>query len=205
MADAVQKQIETYLSKLREGLHGMKEADADEILRELRSHIADKARAEGEMTEASVEAALAALGSPGELAKEYRKEQVLTRMEASRSPMRILDGLFHWASLSVAGFFALLGSLLGYGFGLVFMLVAVLKPFHPNAAGLWKLIDKSGEVEFSVRLGFGPVPQNGQELLSWWIVPIGLGVGFVCLLLTTSFARWYVRLFRRSRTLPGSI
>ncbi len=204
MANGAQKRIDTYLVKLREGLRGMEEPEADEIVKELRSHIADKASAMGEMTESSIDAALVALGTPEGLAKEYMTEVLLARMEASRSPVGLLNGLVRWASLSVAGFFALVGSLLGYGFGLVCMLVAVLKPIHPNAAGLWKFIDNTGEPEFSLRLGFGPAPQNGHELLSWWIVPIGLGVGFVCLLLTTSFARWCVRQVHRSQTLPGS-
>ncbi len=201
MANEAQKRIDTFLANLRGGLRGLNEADADEILKELRSHIADKASATGEISEASVDSAIEALGSPRDLAKEYMTDEVLSRMEASRSPLRMLDGLFSWASLSVAGFFALVGSLAGYGFGLLCMLIAVLKPFHPQAAGLWKFLDKTGDTEFSLRLGFGPAPQNGQELLGWWIVPIGLGVGFVCLLLTTSFARWCVRQVRRSRTL----
>jgi hypothetical protein len=204
MTNAAQNRIDSYLKKLREGLPGMRPADADEIVKELHSHIADKASANGELSDAGVEAALAALGSPEELAKEYLKDDLLARMEASRSPVTILDGLFRWASLSKTGFFALLGTLVGYFFGFVCMLCAMLKPFHPNSAGLWKFLDKAGDPEFSLRLGFGPAPQNGQELLGWWIVPIGLGVGFICLLLTTSFARWCVQQFRRRQTLRRS-
>jgi hypothetical protein len=204
MANGAQNKIDSYLAKLKEGLRWMKETEANEIVRELQSQITETARASGELSEAGIDAALAAVGSPEELAKEYRTDELLTRMEANRSPMRMLDGLFQWASLSAAGFFALLGSLAGYCFGLVCMLIAILKPFHPHTAGLWKFLDKTGDPDFSLRLGFGPAPPDGHELLGWWMVPIGLGVGFVCLLMTTSFARWCVRQFHRTPALPRS-
>ena len=202
MANGAQNKIDSYLAKLREGLRGMITADADEILREMQSHITEKATVNGELNGTAVDTTLSGLGAPEALAKEYMTDELLARMEASRSPVRMLDGLFRWASLSVAGFFALVGSLAGYGFGLLCMLVAVLKPVHPQTAGLWKFLDKTGDPEFSLRLGFGPAPHNGHELLSWWIVPIGLAFGFVCLLLTTSFARWCVRQVRRQRAFP---
>ena len=136
MANGAQNKIDSYLAKLREGLRGMNAADADEILREMRSHITEKATVNGELTEDCVDTTLSGLGAPEVLAKEYMTDELLARMEASRSPVRMLDGLFRWASLSVAGFFALLGSLAGYSFGLVCMLCAMLKPFHPQTAGL---------------------------------------------------------------------
>ena len=89
------------------------------------------------MTAAGVDAALAALGSPEELASQYMTDNLLARAEVSRSPVQILRSLFRWASLSVAGFFVLLGSIVGYFLGAAFILVALLKPFHPHTAGLW--------------------------------------------------------------------
>src|SRR5208282_2268991 len=114
MPGDTQQRIEVYLGRLRQRLRGMNDEDAREIVAELRSHITDKAAASGEVTPAAVDAALAALGSPEELASQYLTDDVLARAEVSRSPLRILKSLFHWASLSVAGFFVLVGSLLGY-------------------------------------------------------------------------------------------
>jgi len=205
MAKDAQERIDSYLAELRRGLRGLGEANVSEIEKELRSHILERATVHGELTEAGVIAALAGLGAPELLAREYSTDELLTRLEGSRSPLRMLDGLFRWASLSLAGVFALLGSLAGYAFGLLCMLLALLKPLHPQTVGLWKFLDKTGDVEFSLRLGFSPAPQNGQELLSWWIVPIGLASGFICLLLTTSFARWCVRQFRRGKAPLRSI
>ena len=164
----------------------------------------DKVAASGEATDAGVDAALAALGSPEELAKEYMTQNLLARAEASRSPVRILESLFRWASLSAAGFFVLVGSMTGYFLGTVFLLVAALKPFHPQTAGLWLLRDSTGDPEISIRLGFGTVPAEGRDVLGWWIVPIGLLAGCAVLMLTTRFALWCARQYRRSHLLPRS-
>ena len=206
IAGDAQQKVEAYLGRLRQLLllRGMNAEDAREIIEELRSHLMDKVAASGEATDAGVDAALAALGSPEELAKEYMTQNLLARAEASRSPVRILESLFRWASLSAAGFFVLVGSMTGYFLGTVFLLVAALKPFHPQTAGLWLLRDSTGDPEISIRLGFGTVPAEGRDVLGWWIVPIGLLAGCAVLMLTTRFALWCARQYRRSHLLPRS-
>lgn len=199
--EASQK-VEAYLSRLRGRLRGLDDAEASEIVAELRSHILDKATAAGELSSASVDAALAALGSPDAIAGEYLTDNLLARAEVSRSPLQLLRGLWRWASLSVAGFLVLLGAVIGYFFGVVFILVAVAKLFHPRTAGLWIIPDGSGDYEMSFRLGFGDAPSGGRDLLGWWIVPIGWLAGCALILLTTSAAVWFVRKYRRSRDLP---
>jgi uncharacterized membrane protein len=201
-ADAHQK-IETYLARLRTRLRGINQQDAREIVEELRSHILDKASLSGEeVTTATVGATLAALGSPEELASEYTTDNLLARAEVSRSPLRIVESLFRWATLSLAGFFAFLASVVGYLLGVSFLLCAVLKPLHPQTAGLWILPDGAGDFMISLRLGFGSVPLAGREVLGWWIVPIGLVVGCGLVMLTTRFGLWCVRQYRKSRILP---
>jgi uncharacterized membrane protein len=205
-----QHRMEAYLGRLRRRLRGMHDDDAREIVEELRSHIRDKAAASGpagsppsgQMTAAAVEQALAALGSPEELASQYLTDDLLARAEVSRSPLRILESLFHWASLSVAGFLVLLGSMVGYFLGVVFILVAALKSFHPRTAGVWVIPSGAGDFEVSIRLGFGSAPLGGREVLGWWIVPLGLAAGCALVMLTTRFAIWCVRQYRKSRALP---
>ena len=204
MAGDTQQKVEAYLGRLRQLLRGMNAEDAREIIDELRSHLMDRVAATGEATDAGVDAALAALGSPEELANEYMTHNLLARAEASRSPVRILESLFRWASLSVAGFFVLVSSVMGYFLGTVFLLVAALKPFHPQTAGLWLLRGSAGDPEISIRLGFGTVPATGRDVLGWWIVPIGLLAGCAVLMLTTRFALWCARQYRRSHLLPQS-
>jgi hypothetical protein len=200
--DSPQQRIEAYLVKLRVRLRGLNDDDVCEIVQELRAHITDKATASGEVTAAAVDNALSALGPPEELASQYLTDALLSRAEISRSPVRILAGLFRWARLSIAGFFVMLGSLVGYFFGVVFVLCALLKPFHSETAGLWISRDSHNDLSFSIRLGFGNVPLNKQEVLGWWIIPIGLLVGCGLVMLTTRFALWCVRRYRQSRVLP---
>ncbi len=169
-------------------------------MEELRSHIVEKAAGSGEMTAAAVEAALAALGSPEDLASQYVTYELMARAEVSRSPVRVMESLFRWASVSVAGFLVLLGSIAGYWLGGAFLLCAALKPFHPRTAGLWTFSDSAG-VEVSLRLGFGSAPAGGRELLGWWIVPLGLLIGCGLVMLTTRFALWCARRYRASRVL----
>jgi len=210
MSGDAQRRIETYLSRLRQRLRGVNDRDAREIIEELRSHIMDKAaasgkvagEAHGELTPAAVDAALAGLGSPEELASQYITDDLLAQAEVSRSPVRILKSLFRWASLSVAGFFVLLGSIGGYFFGAVFVLVAVAKLFHPRTAGLWVFPNGSGDFEMSFRLGFGSTPAGGRDVLGWWIVPIGWLVGCGLVMLTTYIALWFVRQYRKSLVFP---
>ena len=199
--DAQQK-IEAYLSRLQQRLRGMNDADVSEIVEELRSHLTDKAATGGVVTAAGVEAAIARLGTPEELASQYTTDDLLARAEVSRSPFRILEGLFRWASLSVAGFFVLMGSLLGYFLGATLVLSALLKTIHPRTAGLWLLPGGPDDYELSLRMGFGPVPVGGRELLGWWIVPVGLFLGCGLVVLTTRFALWCVRQYRKSHSFP---
>jgi len=201
MSDAEHK-IDAFLKDVRSQLRGMGEEQSREIVAELRSHIVERASADGCLTDTSVDAALTTLGSAKELASEYIADELLARAEVQRSPFRLLDSLFGWASISVAGFFVTITSIIGYFLGAVFVLVAILKPLHPANAGLWALRDSTEDLELSVRLGFGTPPTNGHELLGWWIVPLGLVIGCALVVFTTRFALWCVRMYRRSRLLP---
>ncbi len=203
LTDDAQQKIDAYLAMLRKRLRGMDEKDVREIIEELRSHILDRASVNGEeVTATGVGATLGALGSPEQLAGEYLTDNLLAMAEVTRSPVRILEILFRWASLSVAGFFVLLGSIVGYFLGAAFILCALLKPVHPQTAGLWILAAGTDHPTISLRLGFGDAPPGGRELLGWWIVPIGLVMGCGLVMLTTRFGLWCVRQYRRSRILP---
>jgi Protein of unknown function (DUF1700) len=198
MALAALEKIESYLGKLRARLRGLGNEEVNDIIAELRSHILEKSRVNGELGARDVDAALERLGNPEDLASEYMTDAALARAEVSRSPIQILASLFRWASLSVAGFFVLVSSLVGYFLGAALILCAVLKPIHPQSAGLWSFHDSSGDLELSLRLGFGSAPAPGHDVLGWWIVPVGLVAGFGLVMLTTRFAIWCVRLYRKS-------
>lgn len=191
-ANVAQQRIDRYLREVRAGLHGLSDAQASEFVEELRSHIRDRAEAEGESTEAGVTAALDRLGRPEVLAAMYLAENIVARAEKSFSPWLIVKGIFRWAALSSAGLFVLLGSFVGYALAACFALSGLRKPFAPDRVGLWRI----GPDEVSLRLGFGS-PPSGTELLGWWIVPLGLLIGAGLLLLTTRFGLWSLRKFQR--------
>lgn len=190
-----QQAIDSYLKTLRKRLRGIAEEDARDIVEEIRSHILDKT-AGGDV----VEAVLAKLGSPEDLATQYVTDQLLTRAQASRSPALMLYSFVRWAMISVAGFWILQLSLLGYGLGGSLLLCALLKPIHPATAGLWRIPDGDA---LSLRLGFGSAPTGGQELLGWWMVPLGLIFGFALIFITFRLGVWFIRTFRPRRTLPA--
>jgi len=196
-----QKKIEEYLKEVRTHLRGLEKEQVAEIIAELRSHIVERAASAGDLTVDGVCAALEALGTPDDFAREYMKDEVLARVETSRSPWRLLDSLFGWTTVSAAGFLVLILTITGYFLGVVFLLVALLKPFHPATAGLWALRGTAADLELSVRMGFGNAPSNGQELLGWWIVPLGLLLGCGLIVLMTRLALWCVRTYRRARPL----
>ena len=130
-------------------------------MKELRSHILDKTEVAGEEgTVGNMRETLEALGSPEQLAAEYLTDNLLARAEVSRSPARILGVLFRWASLSIAGFLVFLSSIVGYFLAIVFVLCALLKPIHPQTAGLWIYSAGGEDSPLSLRLGFGSATQR---------------------------------------------
>jgi uncharacterized membrane protein len=202
MTNRNEQRIEAYLYRLRGSLHGFKNEDVNEIVDELRSHILEKiADSEQELpgiAETALDEALAGLGSPEQLAAQYAADNVLARTEATRSPLRILQSLFRWASLSTAGLFLFLTTLIGYLSGIVFILVAIAKVFHPHSAGLWSIPNGIDDHEYSFRLGFGTPPATGNDVLGWWIVPLGWMAGGGLVMLTTQVAIWFVRQYRKT-------
>jgi hypothetical protein len=184
--------LEDYLGDLRARLRGLSEAEVEDILAEMRSHVRESGAPGREPTEAEVTAVLARLGSPAELAAAYLADRLIQKAQRTRSPWRLLKGLSRWAALSAVGGFALCGVLVGYVLAASFFLAALVKPFRPDRTGLYSLGD-----ELSLRLGMSGSVPGGEELLGWWIVPLGLLLGGMAYGATVSFARWAIRRYRR--------
>ena len=213
------QKIDAYLKRVRKALRGMPSDDADEIIAELHSHILDRAAAGGgeaaaagrgeapvdggEAPVAGVDAAIHGLGSPESLASQYATEALMIRAQVSRSPVVLMQSLFRWAGLSAAGFFVCLGALVGYVLAAVLLLCALVKPFRPHTAGLWTSNGADG-LNLGFHLGFGASTPQGKEILGWWIIPIGLALGYGLFVWTTRCALWSVRQYRNSRELRRS-
>ena len=183
--------LEGYLAEIRKGLGRLPEAERAEIVAELRGHVLESAGADP--SESAVAAVLERLGAAEELAPQYARESLLVRAERGGSPWLLLRGLVRLATVSVAGFFAFLGLVFGYGLAVCLFLAAVRKPMTPERVGLWRV----GEDAVSLTLGWGE-PPVGREILGWWIVPIGLLAGGCGFWVTSWLGRWCVRRLRRS-------
>lgn len=194
----VQARIDSYLINLRRSLGNLPAEEVQEILREIRGHILERAEASGELTEERMVLILKALGRPEDIAPLYQAEALVSRARASLSPLLILRGALRWAMVSLLGFLSFLVALFGYAMGFGFFLTAVLKPFLPDRVGLWWGPDNYG-------LGTRDSASPATELLGWWIVPVGLLAGTVLVILTTRLLRFLLRFakFGRPTTAAG--
>ena len=56
-------------------------------------------------------------------------------------------------------------SIIGYVLGAALMLNALLKLIHPRAAGLWAYPSSTGDLDLSLRMGFGGPPLAPEMFL----------------------------------------
>jgi uncharacterized membrane protein len=186
--EPVQDQVDSYLVALRQQLSGLPAEDVDEILRELRGHILERAAAsDSGQSQTPVEQILRQLGTPEQIGSLYRADALVAHARASFSPALIIRTTIRWASKTGLGFSAFLAGVMGYALGAALIVCAILKPIFPASVGLW--ISRHG-----ILLGAEmPRPPLGRELLGWWIIPYGLVIGSSFLLGTTVFLRWMLR------------
>ena len=182
--------LDVYLDQVRRNLRGLSDAEASETIAELRSHVLDKV--ESDPTPAKVEAAIAALGTPREVARLNLAERTAEQMHADRSLLAVPRAIARLATLSLYGFFAFTVSLIGYALGLALVVSAIAKPFAPARVGLWRQPGAADDYSFS--LGIVDHAQTSHELLGWWIIPLGLAVGALALWLTWNFGVFSVRM-----------
>src|ERR1035438_5355198 len=126
-----QMQMESYLATLRLHLAPLTLGEREEILREITAHVRDSAEQSG----ASVETVLARLGPAETLAKEYRDGLLISGASRSFSPIVLLRATLRLATKSVSGILVFFLSILGYSFGVAFVLIALIKTVAPTHAG----------------------------------------------------------------------
>ena len=189
--DAGKAHLDTYLDQVRRHLKGLPQAEADEIVAELRSHVLDKV--EGAPTPQRVEAAITALGSPRDVARINLTERVAAELDADRSPLTVLRGVGRLARLSAYGAFTGLVSFTGYVTSAAFLITAMSKVVSRTHAGLWRVPHGSG-YRYALGVTNGP---RGQELLGYWLIPFSLAAGLVLGWLTWRFGIFSVRRMRR--------
>lgn len=157
--------IHQYLKSLSKYLSRLGKNDAEEVIKEIESHIYDVMQ-DNESNDLPINAKeiLAGFGEPRELASQY----VAHILEGEPPPkgfraiQRVKKGATWGLYVATAIF--------GYGIALALTLLALYKPFAPDEVGLWS----QGEGH-SFALGVIPIPREGyQEILGWWIIPVTL-------------------------------
>jgi HAAS domain-containing protein len=179
---------ERYLDRVRALLRGMPSAEVEEILLELRGHIAERSATEGD-----IEAVLHSLGDPVDIARQYRIDRVTTRAQCSGSPLAILHSLLLLRRGRFSGLAPLALAAFGYAWAFALAGAAIEKVLSPGDVGLWL---RPGSVSLPRITVDGPGPPGTRELLGWWFVPLGLAACFVLFFLTKRFGLWWIR--RRS-------
>lgn len=180
--------IENYFSQLDSKMADLPADDRQELMRELRAHVLDRLDQATVATEADCRSVLKALGTPEEIARQYRLERLMNRSAWKISPLSVLRTLLRWTITGVQGYTVFIVALLGYVLAATFYLTALLKPFFPRNVGVFV----SGE---GVNLARFPDPPPGTEVLGAYYIPIAVVVGYLLTLATTLLIRFIMRRF----------
>jgi hypothetical protein len=174
--------VVNYLARLDAAVGRLPHGEACDLVHEIQVHISDKL--DGHSGDAEVERVLASLGSPEELASNYRMELMFTRASRTFSPWLLLRTTARWAKAGAKGLAAFMLGLVGYGTGLGLTITVLLKPFIPSV-GLW--VGRHG-------LDFGmPSDTTGMhEVLGVYYIPITTGLAFAIVVGTTRALHWMI-------------
>jgi uncharacterized membrane protein len=187
------QQVEQYLSSLQSRLAALDQAQRQEILREIEAHIRDAA----ELPNYSIEKVLQQLGSPADLAADYRDNFVIERASRSFSPVSLLRGTLRAAARGSIGLLAFLLGFVGYLGGLAFIAVAVIKPILPLRTGVWVANGRLKDIGVQMYVPKPPL----HEVAGWWFIPLavlaGMGLVFATTYAIRAFLRTSARFSRR--------
>jgi HAAS domain-containing protein len=178
--------VSAYIHRVAVGLKGIDEAQKQEIVAEIRSHLAERVEqfaSEGSRTPA--EAAVAAMGDATTLANQFMGEVRQKRASRSFAPWVLLRAAARVALTGVKGLLAFLVGVIGYSAALGFTLCAVMKPIMPSKVGFWV---GSNFVVWGV-------PQSrsgGYELAGHYFIPLSLIFAFLFGSGTTLLLRWII-------------
>lgn len=178
--------IRAYVGTLATHLDSLETADAEEVIREIESHlheVVDQAEAQQEALD--VAALLAGFGPPERLAAQY----IAHLRDGTPLPagLRVLQQVRRSVSSG------LYYSMAGFGFTIAALLLglALSKLFTPDMIGVWSAANGNAYViSWS-----GPPQPQAEELLGWTLLPIALLAAVWCAGLT----RRVLAVLRRGR------
>lgn len=176
--------IRAYLQTLSAQLGQLEKADADEVIREIESHIhevIEQAEARGENLDLA--ALLEGFGSPEVLAAQY-----VAHIQNGTPPpagFRVIQSVKQTVT---RGLYYSMGAF-GFSIALALFLLALAKVFEPASVGVWSV---AGGNSIWITWSGSPYP-DADELLGYTLVPLALVAAIWCAELT----RRVLRVLRR--------
>lgn len=180
--------IESYFAALATQLSDLAQPKKDEVIRELRAHVFDRLEQIADPTDEECRAVLRAMGSPVEIARQYRVELLLNRSAWRISPWKMLRTLFRWTLTGIQGYLVFVMAMVGYILAAYFYITALLKPLFPHNVGVF--VSSEG-----IDLTHFPDPPMGTEILGPYYIPVAVFVGYLLTFITTLAIRFVIRRF----------
>ena len=185
---AATQPIAAYLTDLRTQLAPISLTDREEILREITAHIRDSV----EMG-TPIETVLARLGTPAQLASEYRDSQLIRTASRSLSPILLLRATLRLATKGVTGIVVFFAAIFGYSVGVSLFLTGIFKAIYPASTGVW--VAHGHLLTAGTRPKMPHLPNH--EILGWAYIPIAFFIGASLTVLTTYAIRAFLRLSQK--------
>jgi len=131
--------------------------------------------------------ALEKLGEPDEFLKPIVADKLLLNASQTLSPKSLILGLIFnfYAGIRRAIITLILG--IGYLLLIAFALMTILKPFFPENVGLFRKPDGSKI------FGIDTDMPGAQDLLGYWLIPIGLIVTIALYIFVTKFIKKFIK------------
>ena len=177
--------VETYFGQLDSKLADLPQRDRREFLMELRAHVMDRLEQKAAISDDDCRTVLKALGTPDEIARQYRMELILKRSSWKISPLTVLRVALRWTVAGVQGYLVFVVALVGYLVAASLYLTALLKPFFPHNIGMY--VSERG-----INLAAFPV-QHGHDIMGTYYIPFAIFAGYLFTLGTTLLIRFLVQ------------
>ena len=168
--------------------------EREEILREIEAHVRDAQEEPG----ATLHNVLTRLGTPEQLAAQYRDGMLIREASRSYSPVTLLRGALRLATSGLSGIVVFFAGMIGYAVGGGFVLSAMLKPVFPGNTGVW--VHDGQLVDFGTHF---PAPPGAHEVLGNWYIVVSLILGSLLLLGTMYLIRATLRLSKSAQMRLG--
>lgn len=177
--------VSSYFAQLDARLSDLPDARRQDFVRELQAHVMDRLQQVAAPTEDDCRNVLKALGSPDEIARQYRMEMIFRGSSWRLSPFTVLRTLLRWTVAGVQGYTVFVVALIGYILAASLYVCALMKPFFPHNVGFYISDQGFNMASFPV--------QHGHEVLVPWFIPLTLVAGYLATLGTTLLIRSLVR------------